>query len=138
MRKYDHERTTVNPGDLSTRELQVLYWYLRGYKTDRVGEILFVDRKTIERHINAIYNKFGMATTGKSKEIENQNTRSAICWIASRDGWLKSLTSDGLIDCGRDNLHHLTQTESLMVELLKKGNTNREIAAAIKVSFHTV
>lgn len=45
--------------DLSSREVEVLSWMARGYRNDTVAEVLNIDLKTVERHINGIYSKLG-------------------------------------------------------------------------------
>lgn len=45
--------------DLTTRELEVLGWMAKGYRNATIAEVIFVDPKTVERHINNIYSKLG-------------------------------------------------------------------------------
>jgi DNA-binding NarL/FixJ family response regulator len=43
--------------ELSPRELEVLSWIAKGYRNNTIAEILFLEPKTVERHINNIYTK---------------------------------------------------------------------------------
>src|SRR5690606_25957130 len=43
--------------DLSPRELEVLSWMAKGYNNHTIADVLCLEPKTIERHINGIYNK---------------------------------------------------------------------------------
>ncbi|MCL0037309.1 response regulator transcription factor [Dehalococcoidia bacterium] len=43
--------------DLTPRELEVLSWMAKELKNSTIADILCVDPKTIERHINSIYSK---------------------------------------------------------------------------------
>ena len=46
--------------DLTARELEVLSWIAKGYRNPTIAEVLCLDPKTIERHINSIYSKLGV------------------------------------------------------------------------------
>ncbi len=39
-------------GELSRRELEVMSWMAKGYRNDTIAEVLRVDPRTVERHIN--------------------------------------------------------------------------------------
>jgi len=43
--------------ELTNREMEVLSWMAKGYRNMTIAELLYVDPKTIERHINSIYSK---------------------------------------------------------------------------------
>jgi DNA-binding NarL/FixJ family response regulator len=43
--------------ELSPREMEVLSWMAKGFRNDTIADVLSRDVKTIERHINNIYNK---------------------------------------------------------------------------------
>ncbi|MBT4512025.1 MAG: response regulator transcription factor [Chloroflexi bacterium] len=43
--------------DLTHRELEVVSWMAKGYRNETISDVLGVDRKTVERHINCIYSK---------------------------------------------------------------------------------
>ncbi len=45
--------------ELSPRELEVLSWMAKGYRNDTIAEVLGLEPKTVERHINNIYGKLG-------------------------------------------------------------------------------
>ncbi|NQT74044.1 MAG: response regulator transcription factor [Chloroflexi bacterium] len=45
--------------DLTRRELDVVSCLAKGYRNETIGNILGVDRKTVERHINCVYSKLG-------------------------------------------------------------------------------
>jgi len=49
--------------ELSPRELEVLSWMAKGYRNDTIAEVLGLEPKTIERHINNIYSKLNGALT---------------------------------------------------------------------------
>jgi len=43
--------------ELTSREMEILGLMARGYKNSTIAEILFLEPKTVERHINSIYGK---------------------------------------------------------------------------------
>lgn len=43
--------------ELTNREMEVLSWMAKGYRNTNIAELLYVDPKTVERHINSIYSK---------------------------------------------------------------------------------
>lgn len=43
--------------DLSPREVEVLSWIAKGYRNSTIAEALFLQPKTVERHVNSIYGK---------------------------------------------------------------------------------
>ena len=45
--------------NLSPREMEVLGWMARGYRNNAIAQILHLEPKTVERHINNIYSKLG-------------------------------------------------------------------------------
>ena len=45
--------------ELTPRELEVLSWMAKGYRDNTIAEILCLEPKTVERHINSIYSKLG-------------------------------------------------------------------------------
>ncbi|GBD10419.1 Response regulator protein VraR [bacterium HR23] len=53
------EATATFLSDLSPREQEVLSYMARGYRNDSIAQALYLDPKTVERHINSIYNKLG-------------------------------------------------------------------------------
>lgn len=55
--------------ELTHRELEVLSWMAKGYKNGTIAEVLCVDPKTIERHINSIYSKLNMVTESKHPRV---------------------------------------------------------------------
>ena len=55
--------------ELTHRELEVLSWMAKGYRNGTIAEVLCVDPKTIERHINSIYSKLNMATESKHPRV---------------------------------------------------------------------
>ena len=55
--------------DLSPRELEVLSWMAKGYNNHTIADVLCLEPKTIERHINGIYNKLGTAPDSKHARV---------------------------------------------------------------------
>lgn len=43
--------------ELTARELEILSWMAKGYKNTTIAELLCLEPKTVERHINHIYSK---------------------------------------------------------------------------------
>ena len=43
--------------ELTVRELEILSWMAKGYKNTTIAELLCLESKTVERHINHIYSK---------------------------------------------------------------------------------
>ena len=67
----------INSGDadsrllaqLSPRELEVLSWMAKGYRNNTIAEVLCLEPKTVERHINSIYSKQGLASGTKHPRV---------------------------------------------------------------------
>ena len=57
--------------ELTHRELEVLSWMAKGYRNATIAEVLCVDPKTIERHINSIYSKLNMVTENKHPRVNS-------------------------------------------------------------------
>jgi len=55
--------------ELSARELEVLNLMAKGCKNETIAEILCVEHKTVERHINSIYSKLGTNTEAKNQRV---------------------------------------------------------------------
>lgn len=55
--------------ELSTRELEVLSWMAKGYRNGTIAEVLCLEPKTVERHINSIYSKLGENTDSKHMRV---------------------------------------------------------------------
>ncbi len=55
--------------DLSPREMEVLGWMAKGYNNRTIGDVLCIEQKTIERHINGIYNKLGADTDSRHARV---------------------------------------------------------------------
>ena len=55
--------------ELSPRELEVLGWMAKGYRNRTVADILFLELKTVERHINSIYSKLGDCPESKEMRV---------------------------------------------------------------------
>jgi DNA-binding NarL/FixJ family response regulator len=54
-----NEATATFLSDLSPREQEVLSYMAMGYRNESIAHALYLDPKTVERHINNIYNKLG-------------------------------------------------------------------------------
>ena len=66
--------TTMDPKanflkELSPRELEVLSWMAKGYNNGTIADVLCLEPKTIERHINDIYNKIGATPDSKHARV---------------------------------------------------------------------
>ena len=55
--------------DLSPRELEVLSWMAKGYRNTTIAEVLFLQPKTVERHVNSIYGKLGATPETKHPRV---------------------------------------------------------------------
>lgn len=55
--------------DLSPRELEVLSWMSKGYRNGTIAEVLYLEPKTVERHINTIYSKLGEIPAGRDMRV---------------------------------------------------------------------
>lgn len=53
------ETSSVFLKELSPREMEVLSWMAKGYRNNTIAEVLCLEPKTVERHINSIYSKLG-------------------------------------------------------------------------------
>ena len=55
-------RRKVRPAGLSEREVEVLGLVIRGLSNRQMAEVLFVSPKTVDHHIQHIYDKIGVST----------------------------------------------------------------------------
>lgn len=55
-------KTAELPAGLSDRELEVLRLIVRGLSNRQMGEILFISPKTVDHHVQHIYDKIGVST----------------------------------------------------------------------------
>ncbi len=65
------ETKTAFLKELTHRELEVLSWMAKGYRNATIADVLCVDPKTIERHINSIYSKLNMVTENKHPRVNS-------------------------------------------------------------------
>ena len=56
--------------ELSPREMEVLGWMARSYRNNAIAEVLFLEPKTVERHINNIYSKLGSTLESKHPRVQ--------------------------------------------------------------------
>lgn len=62
-------QTTTFLKELTHREWEVLSWMAKGYRNATIAEILLVDPKTVERHINSIYSKLNLEADSKHPRV---------------------------------------------------------------------
>lgn len=55
--------------ELSPRETEVLSWMAKGYRNGTIAEVLCLEPKTVERHINSIYSKLEQCPDGKHPRV---------------------------------------------------------------------
>jgi DNA-binding NarL/FixJ family response regulator len=55
--------------ELTPREMEVLSWMAKGYRNSTIAEVLCLEPKTVERHINSIYSKLGGAPESKHARV---------------------------------------------------------------------
>lgn len=55
--------------ELTPRELEVLSWMSKGFRNQTIAEVLCVDPKTVERHINSIYSKLSLSSESKHARV---------------------------------------------------------------------
>lgn len=53
--------------ELTHRELEILSWMAKGFNNRAIGEILCLEGKTVERHINNIYSKLNLHDETKAQ-----------------------------------------------------------------------
>lgn len=66
-------RRPQNPGGLSRREVDVLDLAARGLTTREIADRLFISPKTVDHHIQHIYNKIGVSTRAAASLWAMQN-----------------------------------------------------------------
>ncbi|MDY6912291.1 MAG: response regulator transcription factor [Chloroflexota bacterium] len=65
----DGEAKSAFLKEFTQRELEVLGLMAKGYRNAMIAEILSVDTKTVERHINSIYSKLDMSSEIKHPRV---------------------------------------------------------------------
>ena len=55
--------------ELSPRELEVLGWMAEGYRNSTIADLLVLELKTVERHINSIFSKLGDCPDAKDMRV---------------------------------------------------------------------
>ncbi len=73
---------------LSSRELQCVYWAIRGFENLEIAEKLCIEGPTVERHIGEVYSKTNMSLMAGSKVRK-------LLWFANRDNMIEHLSEDG-------------------------------------------
>ena len=48
--------------DLTARELEILEFVLAGYTNKAIAAVMYISEKTVEFHLDHIYNKIGVRT----------------------------------------------------------------------------
>ena len=61
------------PGNLSDRETELLRELAKGLTNKQIGKALFISNKTVERHLENIYNKLGVSTRTSAVVFAVQN-----------------------------------------------------------------
>jgi DNA-binding CsgD family transcriptional regulator len=64
-----HRESAVDLGSLTAREMEIFRIYGRGYSSRRTAKDLGLSRRTIETHINSIYNKLGIRNRDQLLDI---------------------------------------------------------------------
>ncbi len=67
MATADSKATSLK--ELSPRELEVLSWMAKGYRNTAIAEVLCLEPKTVERHINNIYGKLSDSVAAKHPRV---------------------------------------------------------------------
>lgn len=127
-RKYDRKNKEKYSPDmdiawesLSSRELQCVYWVIRGYQNEQVGEKLFIESITVERHMGSIYQKTGIAM------VDGSAVRKLL-WFANRDNMIEHLDSNGSLSHEYLITRVITEEKLLSyqneINSLKKENAN--------------
>ena len=55
--------------ELSPREMEVLSWMSKRYRNGTIAEVMCLEPKTVERHINSIYSKLGENSDSKHMRV---------------------------------------------------------------------
>ena len=55
---------------LSPRELEVLSWIAKGYRNSIIAKLLYLEPKTVERHVNSIYKKLGAYQESRHPRVQ--------------------------------------------------------------------
>ena len=55
--------------ELSPRELEVLSWMAKGFRNSTIADVLYLELKTVERHINSIFSKLGDCPDSKDPRV---------------------------------------------------------------------
>jgi two-component system nitrate/nitrite response regulator NarL len=55
--------------ELSPREQEVLGWMAKGFRNSTIAEVLYLELKTVERHINSIFSKLGDCPDTKDPRV---------------------------------------------------------------------
>jgi len=63
------ESKTAALKELTSREVEVLNWMAKGYRNETIAEVLCLEQKTVERHINSIYSKLGDNTESRHQRV---------------------------------------------------------------------
>jgi DNA-binding CsgD family transcriptional regulator/tetratricopeptide (TPR) repeat protein len=61
--------TRNNPGNLTTREVEVLALIAEGLRNADIAERLFIAKKTVDHHVSAILVKLGVRTRGEAARL---------------------------------------------------------------------
>ena len=64
------DTTEISLKELSPRELEVLSWMAKGYRNGTIADVLCLEPKTVERHINNIYSKLGTSLESRHPRVQ--------------------------------------------------------------------
>jgi len=131
---YTHDTTKVDWDCLSQRELQVVYWMIRGYSNEAIGSRMFIESISAERHVTSIYGKLDLRADRKG----GYSARAALTWLALRDGVLTSLGEDGVFSDEVNHMYGLTRQERLIADLFGLGHSVAKVAETMRLSPTTI
>ncbi|MDP4126440.1 MAG: response regulator transcription factor, partial [Bacillota bacterium] len=57
LEQFSQPRTLKNACGLSEREMEILYYVVRGSSNREIGTALFISEKTVKNHLSSIYRK---------------------------------------------------------------------------------
>lgn len=83
------ERAVAAPGDLTSRELEVLGQVVNGLRNREIGERLFISERTVARHLLNVFAKLGVTS------------RTAAARVARETGLVLSAVATDAPDTGR-------------------------------------
>ncbi|MDQ6626675.1 MAG: helix-turn-helix transcriptional regulator [Verrucomicrobiota bacterium] len=75
--KYEEHEPLLADLGITMRQEELLYWVAEGKRSDEIATILHIGTRTIEKHIENVFEKLNVETRGAAVAIYNRRAAAA-------------------------------------------------------------